>query len=547
MPFSFQDADAACNFFELVLRHTQDEWYGTPFLLTPWQEEATREIFGRLDDNGNRLIEVVYMELVKKTGKTEWAAGLLLLLLVLDPNPGCQVYGAASSQRQAMNVYRAACKMVAQSPILKKRLRVMRGTNRIVKKNDPDSFYAAIAADGDLTDGVNPSVVVADELHRWRNRKQLENWDVLRFGGVTRRQTLTIAITTAGVQNESPLAWRLHEKTQKIRQGVAEDPHFLGRIYSAEPEDDWTAESTWIKANPSLKDRGGFLDISKIREAYASSLSDPDSQAAFKRYYLNLWDQKENRAIDMQKWHACHGGWRAQGLGKKCPEDGPDAPRPLPHDLMVNFVDRKCWIGADLSLSTDMSALALVFACEDGGYDVLPFYWMPQETIRKREQKDGMPYSRWATEGFLELCEGSVIDYGEVKKRIIWASHMFEVQDVVFDPWNSREISVDLIGKGFSCQELRQGFQSMSAPTKKLLELVASGKLHHGGHPVLAWNASCLCTKSDGNDNVRPVKPEREKAHVRIDGITSTINALSRATGAEKKVSIYNDPATAAM
>ena len=103
------------------------------------------------------------------------------------------------------------------------------------------------------------------------------------LGGITRKQTLTIAITTAGVVNESPLAWRLHEKTERIREGVVQDPAFYGRIYGAEKGDDWTSENTWIKANPSLKERGGFVDLAKIRERYQSSLSDPEAQRAFKK------------------------------------------------------------------------------------------------------------------------------------------------------------------------------------------------------------------------------------------------------------------------
>jgi phage terminase large subunit-like protein len=224
VPFDQQKADAACNFFEGVLKHTADEWYGKPFILAPWQEEPVQQIFGQVDEDGRRIIEMVYLEVPKKTGKTEWSAGLVVLLLVMTETKGCQIYGAASATRQAMNVYRAACKMVEQSPILTKRLRVLRGTNRILKRSDPDSFYAAVAADGDFGDGVNPSCVIADEVHRWKTRKQIENWDVLSNGGITRRQTLTVAITTAGVQNESPLAWRLHEKTRKIQAGIVADP-----------------------------------------------------------------------------------------------------------------------------------------------------------------------------------------------------------------------------------------------------------------------------------------------------------------------------------
>lgn len=536
MPFSQPHADAACNFFERVLRHTADEWYGQPFLLTPWQEEGLTSIFGRLDEDGKRMTQMAFFEVPKKAGKTEWAAGLVLFVLVTDPNPGCQVYGAAAATRQAMNVYRAACKMVEQSPLLKKRLRLLRGTNRIVKRDDPDSFYAAVAADGDLSDGVNPAFVVADELHRWRTRKQLENWDVLSLGGVTRRQPLTIAITTAGVQNESPLAWRLHEKTRRIEDGVVQDPTFLGRIFGASEKDDWTAESTWIKANPSLKQRGGFLDIARIREKYEASLSDPESQSAFRRYYLNIWDQKEHRVIDLARWDASAGLWTAVGLLPKRPAD---KVRPLPPALMERFAGRRRWAGVDLSMTTDLSAVSFVFPSHDDGFDVLPFFWTPEANVRKRELRDGMPYSRWADQGFIELSPGDVIDYRDIKARLEWASRVFDLQEICFDPWNSRQISVPMVEEGYRCIEIRQGVGSLSEPSKKLLELVTAGKLHHGGHPVLRWNASCVTAK-ETNDNLMFTKPERSKNSSRIDGISATVNALARAIVAvPKRQSVY--------
>jgi phage terminase large subunit-like protein len=542
--FSQQHADAACNFFELVLKHTADEWYGKPFILAPWQEEAVSQIFGNLDDSGNRLIQLVYLEVPKKTGKTEFAAGVLLLLLVLDANPGCQVYGAGAALRQATNVYRAACKMVEQSPLLKTRLRLLRSTYRIIKRQDPDSFYGAVAADGDLSDGVNPSVTVADELHRWKTRKQLENWDVLSLGGITRKQTLTIAITTAGVQSESPLAWRMHEKTKRIAQGVVTDPTFFGRIYGAEEDDDWTDEKVWVKANPSLVENGGFLPIAKIREKFQASLSDPDAQFAFKKYYLNIWGQRENRAIDMVKWDACgrraHGAkvqflpWRAAGLLAKGPED---KVRRFPAEVLVHFAGRKCWAGLDMSMTTDMSALVFVFPCEDGGYEVLPLFWLPEKDIKKREIHDGVPYRLWAEQGYLELADaygGAFIDQAAIEERVVWGSEAFDLQELCFDPWNAHAMIGRLLDKGIQCVEIRQGYATLTAPSKKLLELVVAGKLYHGGHPVLKWNASCLSTRQT-NDNLMFSKPDRGKSTLRIDGISGTVNALQRAMQGEKK------------
>ncbi len=528
MPFSQSHADAALNFFEGILKHTADEWYGQPFILAPWQARALSEIFGNVDDAGNRIIEMAYLEVPKKSGKTEFAAGIVLLVLITSPARGCQVYGAAAATRQAMNVYRAACKMVEQSPILKSRLRLLRGTNRILKKNDPDSFYAAIAADGDMGDGVNPACTIADEVHRWKTRKQLENWDVLTNGGITRKQTFALAITTAGVESESPIAWRLHEKTRKIQEGLISDPSFYGRIYGAAKEDDPADENTWIKANPSLKNNGGFLDIEKIRKQYVSHAAEGDL-TSFKRYYLNLWDQKESRAIDINQWDACGMPWKAAGLLPKLPED---KVRPLEHDLLAHFIGRKCWAGIDLSMSTDLSAVAFVFPCDDGGYDMLPFFWTPEAGIRKRQFRDGMPYQQWAEQGFIEVSSGGVIDYRDVRARLEWGASMFDVQAFCFDPWNSREISVQMVEAGYQCLEVRQGYQSLSEPTKKILELIVSGNLHHGAHPVLRWNAYCAALKS-ANDNVMFDKPDRGKSSSRIDGLSAIADALHHALIAE--------------
>jgi phage terminase large subunit-like protein len=531
MPFSQSRADFACNFFERLLHYTEDEWYGKPFKLAPWQEEALNGIFGPVDDSGNNLIELAYCEVSKKTGKSVWCAGLILLYFILDENPGTQIYGAASSLRQAHIIYRIATKMIEQSPYLQRELKIFRSTYRILKRSDPTSFYSAIAADGDMTDGVNPSFVVCDELHRWHTRKQMDNFDVLSMGGIARRKTLTVAITTAGIVSESPLAWRLHEKTLRIKQGIASDPTFYGVIYGADKSDDWTSEQTWIKANPSLRENGGFLDISRIRKRYEACLSEPDGASAFKRYYLNIWDQKQDRAIDLAKWDACTSSYLSTPLLPKPPED---IVRPLHHDTLSRFIDRICWLGVDLSMSTDMSALSFVFPTPDNGYELLPFFYFPAAKLRSKELKTGVPLQRWAAEGWLEAHDGEAIDYAQVKERIRWGSRMFQLKEVCFDPWNSREISKQLIDDGLTCIEVPQSYRGLSEPIKHCLKLIETAKFYHGNHPILRWHASCLDLKSDGNDNFLPVKPNRKSQAQLIDGMTATFNAVHRAITGHK-------------
>lgn len=543
MAYSRQHADIACNFFECVLKHTADEWYGKPFLLCPWEEDALCHLYGNIDDDGNRIVEQVYLEVPKKSGKTEWAAGLVLLELTLAKNPGFQVYGAAAATRQAMNVYRASCKMVEQSPHLRRELRIMRGTNRIVKRADPDSFYAAVAADGDFGDGVNPAVTVADEVHRWKTRKQLENWDVLSKGGITRKQALTIAITTAGVQDDSPLAWRLHEKTRKIQDGIVSDSRFYGRIYGADKADDPSLPATWIKANPSLIENGGFLDKDKIRKEYESAVAEGDL-TSFKRYFLNVWDQKENRAIDIGKWDATESAFVSRGLLEAQPTD---RVRPLPHDLLAHFIERRCWAGVDLSMTTDTSSVVFVFPVEGNDeYEVLPFFWLPEAKVRQLELKCSVPLQQWARDGFLELSPGNVIDYRDIQSRLEWGASMFDLQEICWDPWNSRQISVPMLELGHRCVEIRQGYQSLSEPTKKVLELVARGGLHHGGHPVMRWHAGSACTTTDGRDNVMFAKPDREKGSARVDGLAAATNAIARVLVDESQAIEYTGLRTVA-
>ena len=206
---------------------------------------------------------------------------------------------------------------------------------------------------------------------------------------------------------------------------------------------------------------------------------------------------------------------------------------------MARFSKRPCWAGVDLSMTTDLTAISFVFPCDDDGYDVLPFFWIPEDGLRKRELRDGMPYRSWVHHGFMESSPGNVIDYRDVKARLEWGAQVFDLQEICFDPWNSRQMSVPMVEEGYACVEIRQGVLSLSEPSKKLLELVTSGRLYHGGHPVLRWNATCVRAKEQ-NDNLMFTKPERSKNSSRIDGIAATVNALARAIVAvPKKESVY--------
>ena len=501
------------TFFADCLRHPKEGY--KPFKLLPWQYDFIRNVFGPELPSGLRRVRRAYLEVGKKNGKSELAAGIALYMLVGDDEPAAEVYLAATTKDQAGIVYRTAAAMVTASPQLRGILKVIRSTKTIVKRDNPNCFLRAISADGDAQDGINPSAVIIDELHRWKTGKSHELINVLVKGMVTRRQPLALEITTAGsTEDESPLAWLEHERTRLISQGIFTDPTFYGKIFASNPKHDWTSPETWKEANPSLETNGGFLPVAALEAECNAAKNQRSLQSAFKRYHLGQWLSTETEYISPEVW--------AQNAGPR-----------------RSLVERSCYLGLDLSERVDLTSLVLVFPSSDGSMDVLPFFWMAEERVRERELADRVPYSTWVNEGFLETTAGDVIDLEYIKKKILWASEVFDVKQVAFDPHHALQLSIELDRAGVKCVPVPQRFTHMSEPTKKLMELALEKKLRHEANPILAWNVNCLRVKDDGNDNIRPVKPDRFTEQKRIDGAVALILALSRVI--VERTSIYEE------
>lgn len=502
--FDPRKATKATRFFERILRHPKERY--SPFDLLDWQREILCRVFGNVDEEGLRLIKRVFLEVGKKNGKSELAAGVALYLLEADNESAAEVYLAATAKEQAGIVFRTAAAMVEASPYLRSRLKVIRSTKRIVKRSDVNSFLAAVSADGGVQDGINPHGVIVDELHRWKTGKSYELLDVLTKGTIARKQPLVFEITTAGsTEDESPLAWLEHDRVKQIEAGAFSDPTFYGKIYAADPGDDWTKPETWAKANPSLETHGGFLKLKTLAAECQAAQNQPQLAAAFKRYHLGIWLSTETEWMPREAWLACSGE-------------------------LKTLVERSCYIGLDLSEVTDLTSLVLLFPGADGTFDVLPYFWMAKDRVRERELADRVPYSVWAQQGLLELTEGDVIDLRDIKRKIKWAAEVFQVEAIAFDPHHALQFSIELTEElGLKCIPVPQRYAHMSEPTKKLLALALEHKFRHAGNAILTWNMNCLRVRSDGNDAVRPIKPDRFQSSKRIDGAVALILALSRA------------------
>jgi phage terminase large subunit-like protein len=480
------------HFFEKILRHSKGQNAGKPFTLLPWQHHVLRELFGRLNPDGTRQHRVGYIELPKKQGKSTTLAGIALYMTAFDSEPGAEVYGAACDREQAGIIYREAASMVRASPALSRHLEVIDSRKTIVHKKS-NSFYRVLSADAFRAEGLNIHALLFDELHAQRDRRL---WDALRYGGAARRQPLLLSITTAGYDRKS-ICWEQHAYAERcIADPTGVDPAFFGCIYAASPEDDWKDQKTWHKANPSL---GETITLDSFAADAREADQSPSKLNAFLRYRLNVWTTQDVRWLSPDNWAKCGG--------------------PLRDELEK----REWYAGLDLASTFDLSAFVMVSQADDGTFDVLPYFWVPQANAAERTLRDKVDYIGWIRDGFIRATDGNVTDYDVIRRDIVELSQKFNIRQVGIDRWNATQLATQLQGDGVDVTGFGQGYGSMSSPSRALENYVLSERIRHAGHPVLAWMAANVAVQSDHQGNI---KPSKAKSTERIDGIVSLVMAL---------------------
>ena len=513
LPTSHYDkkkADRAVTFIE-NLCHTKGKWAGTPFWLLPWQEQLIRDIFGIVKPDGNRQFRTAFVEICKKVGKSELAAAVALYLLYADNEPSAEVYGAAADRQQASIVFDVAKQMVEMSPALMKRSKLMGATKRIVNYSNA-GYYQVLSAEVGGKHGFSVSGLVFDEIHTQPNRQL---YDVLTKGSSDARQNpLHFIITTAGNDRHS-IAYELHTKAVDILEGRRVDPTFYPVVYGLKDDEDWEDEANWYKVNPSL---GYTVDIERLRDAYREAKQNPADEITFKWLRCNMWVSSTV-------------AWIPDAIYMRGNE-------PIDMDALAG---RDCYAGLDLSSTGDITALVLIFPPrdEEEKYVLLPYFWIPEETIPRRVKANSVPYDIWEKQGYIMSTEGNVIHYDFIEKFIVDLSEKYHILEIAVDRWNATQMIQNLEGEGFTIIPFGQGFSSMSAPTKEFYRLLMEGRIIHGGNPVLRWMAGNVVIDTDPAGNIKVTKA---KSKEKIDGIVAAIMALDRCIRQEgQSGSVYDE------
>ncbi|QGM46663.1 terminase large subunit [Methylocystis heyeri] len=518
IPDPFGYGERAVEFIR-SLKHPKSRLEKHAFQLDPWQERIVRRIYGPCDEFRNRIVNDVTILIPRGNRKTSLGA-VLSILHTLGPEtvPNSEVLFAAKDQIQAKIALREVEGIIRAGGILWQKgqgnrkfdapsmVRLQDYLNRVLFPGE--SYIEAISSDAASAHGRTPVFALCDEIHAWPKR---DIWDVIDTGLSKTPGSLRVTLTTSG-RGEENIGYQVVNHARRIARGEIDEPNHLVILFETSPEANWEDEDVWKRVNPGFKH--GYPDIVRMRQRAATARKRPADRDAFKMYHLNMWlDNSASPFVDHEVYDK----------GNKLIDL--DALEKAP-----------CWLGVDLSSTSDLTVIVAAWKDGEDGYIVHPWFFCPGDNLYKRQEETGVPYVQWAEEGLIEATPGNVVDIRTVERRIRELCDRFDVREIAFDPHLARITMSNLLEDGYPAVEFRQGWVSMAPAIKELEKAILGGKFTHGGHPILRWNFLNIVTQKDQAGNITFSKA---KASEKIDGAVASAMAVSRASLGEDHRSIY--------
>ena len=538
--FDLEAADKACDFFPTFLTHHIGEYSGQAFELLDWQRFLTRAIFGWMRrSDGLRRFRKVFVFIPKGNGKSPWASGTGVFMTLCDNEEGSEVYALAADKLQAKVVHKTARFMVEQSADLAERCQVL--TDAIYCPESKSSFQV-LSAEAKTKSGVRPHGIIMDELQEQPNRDLLET---LEQSMGKRRQPLIMMLAHAGEDDEG-ICYEEFTFAKGVISGTIAEETYLPLVFEAELEDDWRSPATWKKTNPAY---GTLVRQDDMERQSRAAEQEPRKLSAFLRYRINRWTNDAIAWIPIEDWDACDtppsfetGLLAAAGL---------DMAQRI--DLAAFAVMVRHPLPDGKALSLEISGQADVV--EDGEPAVAPaapaadaaplklslnfavslfaHFWMPEDTMRKREKEDRVPYGLWAAKGLVTPTPGVMIRedriLADIRDRLVPRFEL-KARRCGYDPaFVSTSLLNGLADAGLQMVETKQNYQMMNMPCQALFGLIKAKWLRHGtsklSHP-LRWCAENVAIRQDDAGRIRPVKPRNQRK--RIDGIVAGAMAMDQ-------------------
>lgn len=503
---SYRPAERICKFAELM-PHIKGDWaaMGKLIKLETWQIFVLASIFGWVSaETGKRRFRVADLFVPRKNAKSTIAAVVGLYMLGPDEEFGAEVYSGATSQDQAMEVFRPASLMAKATPRFceKHQVNVNASNLSITEKNS--KFEPVIGKPGD---GASPSCAIVDEYHE---HSTAELFDTMQTGMGARSQPLILVITTSGSDISGP-CFHHQGELQKILEGVVENDQRFGIIFTMDEDDDWTSEEALRKANPNY---GISVDADFLKLQQRDAQENPRKQNIFKTKHLNIWVAAASPWLNLHNLQKA--GDKTLSMKSK-PWDGSNIGLDLASKQDIASAVRLCWIGDG----------------DERHYYAMSRNYIPEAALEKPENAH---YQAWVHAGHLVATPGNMIALTQIEEDVISDAEVLGSKEVAKDPWGGHQMGANLQAEGLEVVDIPQNVRHLSEPMKEIQALLDAGRFHHDGNPAFVWMLSNVEVKEDRNENLFPRKA---RATNKIDAAIGLIVAMNRALAAAKSASPY--------
>ena len=485
--FNESVVDKAINFIG-TLKHFMGKSSGKHFKLENWQQFIIANIVGWYWKDGNtRRFTSSYIEVSRKNGKTALAAALCLYYLIADGEDGAEVDLAANSKEQAKIAFEFCSSFSKQLDPKGKYLKPYRDNVQFALNN---SKLKVFAADDSKLDGFNASFGLIDEYHAAKNSKVR---DVIKSSMGMRNNPHLCTITTAGFDKTLP-CYKLRSTSIEILNKLKTDDRMFIAIYSLDDKDNWTYKDNWVKCTPNLN---VTVTSKYIKEQVQSAINNPSEEVGVKTKTLNLWCD----VADV---------WLPESYIVKASKD----------IHLEDFRDCECYIGVDLSATSDLTAVSYLIE-KDNIYYFKTDYYLPESALVDKPDRE--TYKLWKQQGLITITTGNVTDYDYITNDIVAASNILNIQKIGYDKWNATQWAIHATEIGLPLEEYPQTMGNFNRPTKELERLILSGNTVIDNNEITRWCFRNVELKSDYNGNVKPNKGIKSK---KIDGVIAIIQAL---------------------
>lgn len=491
--YNHKKAIRPIRFMESFVHHSKGK---TGLLkLELWQKAFLSCVFGLVNGEDLRQFKEIVLSTGRKSGKTLLISGIADYILYCDDDYGKEIYFTATKKEQAELCYSAFYQTILKEPELRRLIMKRRSDVYLPSTN---SSAKMLTSNYTTADGLNSSLNVCDEFAAWKGTQGLNLYSTLTSGTLSRKEPLTIAISTANRVNDGVYD-TLYTRSTRLLMGGSEETAFLPFIYQIEDLSKWNDINELKKANPNL---GVSIPVKTILEEIQKAEGDPQAKNEFLVKVANV---KQNAST----------AWISTADIKKTEGH---------HLKLEDFKDKYCVVGIDLSQTTDLTSACVVVE-DKGKINIISHFWLPSARIEEAILRDQVPYDKYIAQGIMDTSGENFVDYEDVFNWVMDLRLKYDIYPLFigYDRYSAQYL-VKQLSQVYQCEDVYQG-DNLYPIMLELEGLIKDGRINIGDNNLLKMhllNSAIKISEERGRGRLVKLNP---KLH--IDGTAALLCAMT--------------------